>query len=199
MNQANQQIILASKSASRRAMLDNIGLSYTAMPADIDERAIESNFSGDPSALALELASQKALFVSKSNPDTLVIGSDSLVEFEGQVLNKAETDKEALEKILMLAGNTHYLISSVAVVKDGILLWSHTQSASLTMRAFNEDFAQNYIEKIGDAAMSCVGAYQLESLGPWLFDKIDGDYFTILGMPLINLLSYLQTAHGVKL
>ncbi|MAE51557.1 MAG: septum formation protein Maf [Micavibrio sp.] len=196
---APEQLILASKSASRRAMLDGVALDYQAMPADLDERAIAQKYTGNPRKMAIELARQKALAVAGNNPDALVIGSDSLVELDGKVYNKADTPEEAVNKILSLSGKTHHLISAVAVARGGIILWDYCDSAAMTMRTFDRDFAQNYIQKIGAAAMDCVGAYQLEALGPWLFEKIEGDYFTILGMPLVQLLGYLQDYHGVKL
>lgn len=193
------ELILASKSASRRAMLDGVDLQYRAIPADIDERAIGDKFAESPKKMATELARKKALFVAKNNPDALVIGSDSLVALEGKVFNKADSPQEAVEKILTLSGKTHHLISAVAVATGGVILWDACDSAAMTMRKFDEHFARDYVAKIGNAATDCVGAYQLEALGPWLFEKIDGDYFTILGMPLVQLLGYLQDYHGVKL
>jgi septum formation protein len=192
-------LILASKSASRRAMLDGVGLKYTAIPADLDERAIGDKFAAHPKKMATELARRKALAVAVKTPDALVIGSDSLVELDGEILNKAESLEDAVQKILTLSGKTHHLISAVAVAKGGVILWDSCDFATMTMRKFDEDFARTYVAKIGDAALDCVGAYQLEALGPWLFEKIEGDYFTILGMPLVQLLGYLQDYHGVKL
>lgn len=200
MTSPHSSIILASKSKSRQAMLAHAGLSVRAVPADIDERAIESKLDHDPQNLARELARQKALAVASEHTDALVIGSDSLVELDGEVLHKAANREEALTKLMKLSGKTHHLISSVAVVKGRIVLWDHTQSAALTMRSFDEDFARRYLDVIGEeAATSCVGSYQLEAHGPWLFEKIEGDYFTILGMPLIALLGYLQDYHEVSL
>lgn len=195
----NGQIILASKSASRKQMLTNAGLKFDIMPADIDERGIEESLAGRTKDITRELARQKAIAVGDKNPDALVIGSDSLVDFEGKALSKAGNKNEALEKLMALSGKSHHLISSVAVAKGRLILWDTTQVATLTMRTFDESFARDYLEKIGEAATSCVGAYQIEALGPWLFEKIEGDYFTILGMPLIRLLSYLQDYHGLKL
>ena len=192
-------LILASKSASRRAMLDSVALQYRAIPADLDERAIGDQYANNPKKMATELARQKALAVAAQNPDALVIGSDSLVALDGKIFNKADTPQEAVQKILTLSGKTHHLISAVAVVKGGVILWDSCDHAAMTMRNFDEDFARDYVAKIGNAATDCVGAYQLEALGPWLFEKIEGDYFTILGMPLVQLLGYLQDYQGVKL
>lgn len=196
----NPHIILASKSAARKMMLENAGLRFEAIAADIDERGIEANFNHSPANLARELARQKALRLAESYPDALVIGSDSLVECEGEVLHKAENTDAALRKLMALSGKTHHLISAVSVAKGRMILWDHVQQASLTMRKFDENFTRHYLETIGkDAALNSVGSYQLEAQGAWLFEKIEGDYFTILGMPLIPLLAYLQDYHGVKL
>lgn len=194
-----ERLILASKSASRQEILGNAGLKFETIPADLDERAIEEKFEGDPQKLTRELARQKAMFIAKENVDALVIGSDSTVDFRGQNLSKARDRKEALEKLMMLSGRKHHLISSVSIAKGRMIMWDATEVATLTMRKFDQAFAENYLDKIGDAAFDCVGAYQLEALGPWLFEKIEGDYFTILGLPLVKLLSYLQDYHGLKL
>lgn len=194
-----ERLILASQSASRQEMLKNAGLKFEVIPANLDERAIEEKFSGDPQRVTRELARQKAIAIADQNIDALVIGSDSTVDFRGQCLSKANNKQEALEKLMMLSGRTHHLISSVSVAKGRTIMWDATEVATLTMRKFDESFARDYLEKIGDAATSCVGAYQLEALGPWLFEKIEGDYFTILGLPLVKLLSYLQDYHGLKL
>lgn len=193
-------LILASKSQSRQMMLRNAGLDVRAVPANIDERGIEASLNKSPADLARELARQKALAVAAEYPDALVIGSDSLVELDGEVLHKADNNEQALIKLLKMSGKTHHLISSVAVVKGRLVLWDHTESAALRMRNFDGQFVKRYLDTIGEqAATSCVGSYQLEAHGPWLFEKIEGDYFTILGMPLIPLLGYLQDYHEVSL
>ena len=199
MSTGAQSIILASKSASRQQMLNNIGLKFKAIPADIDERSIEEKLESNPQKITKELARQKALAVAAQEKNALVIGSDSIVELDGKVLHKAANKEEALEKLLALSGKTHSLISSVAVVQGRMVLWDTVETAKLTMRKFDENFARTYLNQIGDAATNCVGAYQLEALGPWLFEKIEGDYFTILGMPLVKLLSYLQDYHELEL
>ncbi len=196
---AHAPLILASKSASRQSMMKNAGLNFTAIPADIDERALDEKYAGAPQKLARELARQKALHVAKDHAGALVIGSDSLVALDDEIFNKADTKATAVEKLMALRGRTHNLISAVAVAQGGVILWDKIDSAALTMRDFDEGFARDYIEKIGNAAIECVGAYQLEALGPWLFEKIEGDYFTILGMPLLPLLNYLQDYHEVGL
>lgn len=196
---SNPNLILASKSAARRAMFDNVGLIYTAIPANIDERAVESRQDKSPQRLAKELARQKALNIASDHHNALVIGSDSVVALDDAIMHKANSRQEALDKLMSLSGQTHSLISAVAVAKGNVILWDAVDEARLTMRQFDKDFANTYLDKIGDAAFSCVGAYQLEALGPWLFEKIEGDYFTILGLPLVKLLSYLQEYHELEL
>lgn len=196
---ANNNIILASKSASRNAMMKNAGIKFKAVPADIDERAIEEKLDNDPHKITRELSRQKALAVAANHKEALVVGSDSVVALDNQILHKAVNKDEALDKLMTLSGKTHSLISGVAVARGKMVMWDSVQEAKLTMRKFDKDFANAYLDKIGDAAFSCVGAYQLEALGPWLFDKIEGDYFTILGMPLVKLLSYLQDYHELEL
>jgi len=193
-------IILASKSFGRRKMLQDIGLTFESIPAQIDERAIEDKLetiNAGHEDIALELAKEKALSVSAQHPGALVIGSDQLLECEGEVLHKAATQQEALDKLRFLSGKTHKLIASACLARGNEILWSDTDSASLTMHDLDEAFLEAYIEKAGAALLNCVGAYALEAEGAWLFSRIEGDYFTILGMPLLPLLNELRTQHGI--
>ncbi|MFN3700796.1 MAG: Maf family protein [Alphaproteobacteria bacterium] len=207
MIRLKDRVILASKSAARRQMLEQVGLVFDSIPAQIDERAIEARFENSapaatanlsaPEALSQELARQKALFVAKDNPQALVIGSDSVVALGDEILHKAQNMDEAFAKLQRLSGQTHRLISSVAVARGQVVLWSKIETASLTMRQFDAAFLQRYLRRVGPkAALSCVGAYKLEAEGAWLFSEIKGDYHTILGMPLIPLLNYLQDYHA---
>lgn len=192
------KLILASKSISRANMLHATGVEFEAQPADIDETAVQ-NADATPQEIAETLAAQKALSVSVKNAGTLVIGSDQVLECAGKLLNKAANENEARQKLQTLRGKTHHLVSSVCVAKDNQVLWQTTQSATLTMHDFDDAFLQSYIEKAGEALTRSVGAYELEALGAHLFEKIEGDFFTILGMPLLPLLEYLHTQHGLKL
>ncbi len=194
-------IILASKSAARRAMLKNAGLSFDAMPANIDEGAITKTMQdagSDIKNIALELAQQKALHISKSNPEALVIGSDQILEFEGALISKADSPQAARAKLEKLSGKSHALISAVTIARGSEILWSNTDSAHLTMRDISNDALDTYCARAGDALVNCVGAYELEGIGSWLFSEIKGDYFTILGMPLLPVLGYLSEKHGIK-
>lgn len=143
--------------------------------------------------MAQELAKQKALHVSKNNIDSYVIGSDQLLAFNGDILSKAKDKKEAREKLKTLRGQMHTLISSVCVTKSNEVVFQNTDEAHLTMNNFDDDFLDRYINEAGDIVTQCVGAYALESTGIQLFSDIKGDYFTILGMPLLPLVSFLQS------
>ncbi|MGH1456326.1 MAG: Maf family protein [Alphaproteobacteria bacterium] len=196
------KIILASSSAARKMMLDNVGLPYTAKPAYINERAIINDGLDNEDSIqdiTALLAQQKALHVAKDNTKALVIGSDQTLEFEGQVLSKAENADEATEKLRALRGKTHFLHSAVSVVRGADILFTHTETAQLTMHDFDEAFLESYITRESDALVSCVGGYKIEGAGAWLFSSITGDNFTIMGMPLLALLGFLNQEFGFKL
>ncbi len=190
------RIILASGSQGRQAMLRNVGLSFHAIPADIDEEAIIARLSADNrdiNFITAQLATDKALHISAANPNTLVIGSDQTLEFEGALLSKAANTTDAQEKLKSLRGKTHMLHSAVSLVRNGEVIFSHTDHASLTMHDFDDGFLESYMKKDPDALTSCVGGYKIEGAGAWLFSSVTGDLFTIMGMPLLPLLSYLRT------
>ncbi|HOO82098.1 MAG TPA: Maf family nucleotide pyrophosphatase [Alphaproteobacteria bacterium] len=195
-------LILASQSKARQDMLHAAGLDFEISSADLDENAIMIAARQDgknPDEIAELLATEKARSVSAQTPGTLVIGSDQVLECEGQMLSKAANQNEAREKLKSLRGKTHCLISAVSVVQNEKILWKTVQSAELTMHDFDDNFLQQYMECAGEALTRSVGAYELESLGAQLFDKIEGDYFTILGMPLLPLLKYLRENQGIGL
>jgi len=190
------KLILASKSVARQNMLRAAGLDFDAHPADIDESLIQNaNFSAFETAQSL--ASEKALKVAEKFPDRLVIGSDQILACESKMLHKASSIDEASEKLKILRGKSHQLISAISVVRGDKVLWQEAQTASLTMHNFSDEFLANYLNKAGEALTRSVGAYELESIGVQLFDKIEGDYFTILGMPLLPLLTYLRQEQGL--
>jgi len=192
------KLVLASGSSVRQSMLKGAGLNFQVQTADIDERALEAEL-GDlsPEALAQELAIAKAqavsAVVSQTNPNVLVIGADQVLEHEGVLLHKAANGQEAEEKLKRLQAGTHHLIAATALVRDGQTLWSESDRASLTMRALSDKERAAYLDRAGDAVTQSVGAYRLEELGSALFERIEGDYFTILGLPLLPLLSALRT------
>ena len=195
------KLILASGSFSRAQMLQNAGYNFEIMPANIDEDAITEDLIKQKigtSGIALELSQRKALDVAKNKPDALIIGSDQVLEFEGGLINKAKTGDEAREKLKALRGKTHKLISAVSVVKGDDVLWQTMDEATLTMHDFEDDFLETYCARAGDALTRSVGGYELESYGSWLFSAVHGNFFTILGMPLLPLLKYLREEHGIK-
>lgn len=194
------KIILASKSPARKTMLQNAGLQFEIIPSGIDEPAIVKDMLADGYAapgIALELAKRKALDVARDYPDALVIGSDQTLDFQGEFVNKAASKEEACERLGRMRGQEHTLISAVSVAMDDKPLWQHIDDAELVMRNFSDEFLELYCEKAGDALTNCVGAYEFEGLGSWLFSSIKGDFFTILGLPLLPLLVYLRETHGI--
>ena len=194
-------LILASKSQARASLLSNAGLSFDTSVAQIDERAAEQPLleaEASPADIASLLAQVKATEVSCRNPGALVIGADQTLGFGDKRFNKPEDDAAARRQLLELAGNSHQLNSAVACVKDGEILWSHVSTAILTMRPLSPQEVGHYMARVGAQVRSSVGCYQLEGLGVQLFEKIQGDYFTILGLPLLPLLGYLRDHQGLE-
>lgn len=192
------QVILASKSAARRAVLTGAGVAFEAVVAGVDEDAVKTALlakGASPRDVADALAEIKALKVSARRPG-LVIGSDQTLEFEGALHDKAVTLAEAGDRLRAMRGKPHQLHSAVVVAQDGVPIWRETVSARLTMRDFSDGFLDDYLAAEGEALLGSVGCYRLEALGAQLFSKIEGDYFTILGLPLMGLLDLLRR-HGV--
>ena len=196
MIKSENTFILASKSETRRKILKNAGLAFDAMGSDFDESELKQrpDFKNRPaSEIALALAEAKAMCISKKEPDRIVIGSDQILECDGVFLSKSEDREAARRQLLFLKGKTHFLISASVAVKAGAKIWSDVQTASLTMRHFPDRFLDAYLDQAGDDVLSSVGAYQIEGSGIQLFSDICGDYFTILGLPLLPLLDFLRT------
>jgi len=187
-------MILASGSASRRMMLENAGFIFNTIPADIDERSVIEKDKTRPPVQdhAMILAQAKALFVSKKYPDKMVIGSDQTLIMDQKIYHKANNTNEAIDRLKEFSGKTHQLISAVAIAYKGEIIFSTQDTAHLTMRALTDADIQNYISQAGNCLTSCVGCYAIEGIGIRLFEKISGDYFTILGMPLLPLINFLQ-------
>ncbi len=188
-------IVLASGSRHRAEMLENAGLSIVAEAARIDERVIEaplleSDLQADD--IAQVLAEAKALDVSDRHGQSLVIGCDQTLSLDGQLFHKPEDMQGARKHLLAFSGKTHQLNSAIVLVRNGETLWRHVGVAHMSMRQLSPKFVGQYLAKVGDVALSSVGAYQIEAEGVQLFDRIDGDYFTIVGLPLLPLLEKLR-------
>jgi septum formation protein len=188
------RLLLASASPSRRQLLANAGLAFEIEVSGVDEDEAKLSLVAErapPQAIAEALAEMKALRVSARHREAMVIGGDSTLACNGRLFDKPPTMAAARQQLLALAGQTHDLFSSVVVARGGVRLWHHTARARLTMKPFDGSFVDAYLARAGDKVLSSVGAYQLEGLGAHLFSKIEGDYFTILGLPLLPLLSFL--------
>ena len=188
------QIILASKSAARRAVLTGAGVPFEVSVAGVDEDAVKNAMLAEgasPRDVADALAELKAIKVSRSKPG-FVIGSDQTLEFEGKLYDKAETVDAAAERLRTMRGKPHKLHSAVVVAKDGAPIWREIVSATLTMRDFSDDFLDAYLALEGEEMLGSVGCYRLEGPGAQLFSKIEGDYFAILGLPLMGLLDLFR-------
>ena len=195
----DERLVLASQSRARRMLLENAGLACEAVPADIDERALQSEAGlVAPYEIALHLAQAKARAVSAAKPNCYVVGADQTLALGERMFNKPAGRKQAMQQLLALAGRTHALHSAIAVVRNGEVLFSHVAVAWMTMRSLTESDVATYLDTAGQAVLSSVGAYQLEGLGVHLFDRIDGDHFTILGLPLLPLLAYFREARLLR-
>ena len=196
-----KRIVLASASRSRRQMLRAAGLDFEIVPADVDEQAIRETLgAGDAEIDAVDvaevLARAKAEWVSTRRPDALVIGADQVLALGSEIFEKPPDMAHARRMLRRLAGATHQLHSVVSLAEAGSSGWVYADTAHLTMRSFSESFLDDYLQRAGAGILESVGAYRLEEMGVQLFERIDGDFFTILGMPLVPLLGELR-ARGV--
>ena len=188
-------LILASKSASRRALLGAAGLPFEVEPAGIDERGVEDRLGPQDEAgigLAVALARAKALAVSARRPGALTLGADQTLTLEGQPMHKAPTRAAAAAALQAMSGRSHRLASAFALARDGVVLAEDGDSAEMTMRALDATQIARYLDIAGPAVLASVGAYQIEGLGAHLFESINGDYATILGLPMLKLLAALR-------
>lgn len=193
-------IVLASGSQTRHRILKAAGVAFTVDAANIDEEAIRQTMKTDgadasPSDIAEMLARTKGETVSARRPDEIIVAADQVLDLDGQIFSKPDTTDDARETLKKLRGKTHTLHSAVVIAEDGSVIWSNVETAHLTMRRFTPDFLANYLLRAGEEILQSVGAYQIENTGIQLFEKIEGDYFTILGLPLIPLLAELRK-HG---
>ncbi|MGH6762207.1 MAG: Maf-like protein [Phyllobacterium sp.] len=193
-------IILASKSPFRAAILKNAGLEFTVAASQIDERAVEAaleDSGSTPEDLALVLAEAKAQDVSERYPDAVVIGSDQTLSLGDEVFHKPGDMEAARAHLLRLSGKTHHLNSAVVIARRGETLWRHVSVARMTMRTLDPGFIGRHLARTGSVVLQSVGAYQFEGEGAQLFERIDGDYFTIVGLPLLPLLAELRSLGAI--
>jgi septum formation protein len=187
-------LILASQSRTRQALLTNAGIGFEAVPADIDERELQQNSGlSAPGEIAALLARRKAVSVSLQQPGRFVVGADQTLARGARLFAKPAGRAQAAEQLRALAGGSHELHSAVAVVHDGKILLEAVTIARMTMRQLGEREIDAYLDAAGEAVTTSVGAYQLEGLGVHLFERIEGDHFTILGLPLLPLLAFLRS------
>jgi septum formation protein len=194
-------LILASASSARARILADAGLPAVVDPAAVDEEEIRAAFHAErrgADACATALAESKAIRVSARHPGALVLGADQILERAGRWFDKPTDIEAARAQLKALRGERHTLVSAAAVVRNGSVLWRTSDRAQLTMRGFSDDFLDAYMEAAGAELLGSVGAYRLEGLGAQLFERIEGDFFTILGLPLLPLLDFLR-GHGTLL
>lgn len=189
--------ILASASKTRRQLLESAGLDFRVIPASVDEEDIKSRLrkhgiDSNPADFACALARAKALDVSRRYRESLIIGADQILLHDGRILDKPDSVETARERLLSLRGCSHRLMSAVACARLGEIVWTHCEQARLTMRHFTEEFLESYLKLNGSRVCESVGGYRLERLGLQLFETVEGDYFTILGLPLLALLGFLR-------
>lgn len=197
-----RRLILASQSRSRQRMLAAAGLTFEAIPSHVDEPALRRQLEAGgvapaPEAIARALAAAKALEVSRLNPQALVIGGDQVLALGKRIFEKPPSVAAARSQLMELRGRMHDLVSAVVIAEAGRLTWEHAETATLTMRLFSPAFLDAYLAAVGEEVCQSVGAYQLEGRGAQLFEAIEGDYFTILGLPLMALLGELRAREAI--
>jgi septum formation protein len=188
-------VVLASQSGTRKALLEGAGVGFTALSPGVDEDSVKQELlarHASPREIAGALAERKAMRISAERQADLVIGADQTLEFDGGLYDKVATLDAARERLRLLRGRTHRLEAAVAVARAGAVIWRETATAALTMRDFSDDFLEDYLAREADGLLSSVGCYRLEGLGAQLFSQVDGDYFAILGLPMLGLLELFR-------
>ena len=191
----DKKIILASKSKVRKEILDKNNIVCIVEPSNVDEDTIKTSLleeRASPETISKNLAELKANKISMKNPNELVLGADSVIDLEGELISKPKNRDIALKILKKLNGKFHYLISSVCISKNGVMIWNYTDKAKLTMKSFNKKQLQGYLSKISDEALYAYNVYQIEGEGRSLFSKIEGDQNTIMGLPINKIKDYLK-------
>ena len=189
------RIILASKSEVRKKILLENGISCSVEPSRVDEDVIKESLlkeGATPEIISKNLAELKANKISNKNPNELVLGADSVIDLDGEIVSKPKSREEALNILKKMSGKSHFLISSVCISKKGNMIWNYTDKAELVMKKFNDSELKNYLSKISDKNLYAYNVYQVEGEGKKLFSKINGDKNTIMGLPVTKIKSYLQ-------
>ena len=199
MTAPTERLILASKSAARRSMLADAGVAFSVQVADVDEDAVKAvHDPADAAGLAVELARVKALAVSRHDGDAWVLGADQTLEFAGGLVSKAASLADARDRLAAMRGKLHHLHSGAALARNGQIVWSGVDTAAMRVREFSDAFLDAYLAAEGEALLHCVGSYRLEGMGSQLFEAVEGDYFTVLGLPLWPVLAELRRAGVLK-
>lgn len=195
MTVPGERLILASRSAARRSMLEGAGVPFVVQVADVDEDAVKATHDpADAAGLAVELAQVKALAVSRHDADAWVLGADQILALDGGLISKAGSPGEARAQLKAMRGRAHHLHSGAALARNGQVVWAGVDTAVLRMRNFSDAFLDAYLKAEGVGLLACVGSYRLEGMGAQLFEAVDGDYFTVLGLPLWPVLAELRRA-----
>ncbi|WP_414633045.1 Maf family protein [Brevundimonas sp. UBA7664] len=199
MTAPSERLILASKSAARRAMLADVGVLFSVQVADVDEDAVKNAHDpADAAGLAVELARIKALAVSRHDADAWVLGADQTLAFDGGLVSKAPSLDAARVRLAAMRGRAHHLHSGAALARNGQIVWSGVDTATMRVREFSDAFLDAYLAAEGEGVLACVGSYRLEGMGSQLFEAVEGDYFTVLGLPLWPVLAELRRAGVLK-
>ena len=199
MSEPSERLVLASKSAARRSMLADAGVVFSVQVAEVDEDAVKAvHDPADAAGLAVELARVKALAVSRHDGDAWVLGADQTLGFDGGLVSKAASLDDAHARLAAMRGKVHQLHSGAALARNGQIVWSGVDTATMRVRDFSDAFLDAYLAAEGEQLLHCVGAYRLEGMGSQLFEAVEGDFFTVLGLPLWPVLAELRRAGVLK-